>query len=180
MAAQGFGLLLGLATLLGAGSCSILMGTDPPADGTDNGTGGSTPDPEGYVAVVFLNHSKALVQNVIAVEYKGLAPQIWATPVTPESWDSLLVDCPFQRIRVLGTTPVDLETGLEGAQVVYDGDLLADGANVTCGSMVVVETTDSTNPTGSVTLDVRTVPTEVAGRFAKSAFRTGTPAHRSA
>lgn len=140
-------------------SCSAILAPsgDPPGNGDDgDDTGEPLAPPTGSAAILFINKSSRLVQNLIAVEHEGLTPQIWATPVTPTSWDSLVFDCPFQRVRIIGTTPVDLITGEQGAEITFDGSPFTSGNQVACGSLIVVETSD--NAEGGVDLNVRTLP----------------------
>jgi hypothetical protein len=83
-----------------------------------------------------------------------------------------VVDCPFQRIRVIGSTAIELLTGEEGDQVLYDGDPFTAGGRVACGSIVVVETTDEPDGTG-IELDVRTVPQVLSTAPGESARAPG-------
>ncbi|MBI4581911.1 MAG: hypothetical protein HY718_19595 [Planctomycetes bacterium] len=125
---------------------------------TGDGSGTPRPPPTGYVAVLFINHSAKLVQDIISVENEGLSPQVWVTPVTPESWDALLFDYPLNRIRVLAVTPVDIDTGQEGDQVQYAGGPFTDADHITCGSLIVVETSDGGAGGPAVIISVRTLP----------------------
>lgn len=143
-----------------AGSC-VPVGSGDPNDPSDT----SRPASTGYIAVVFINHSSQLVQDVISVERRNVQPEVWVTPVTPDSWDALLVDYPFQRITIIGVTPVDLQTGEAGDQIPYKDGTYADRDRVTCGSVIVVRTRDEAGGAGGIVVEVATIPDPDGGDF---------------
>ena len=142
------------ACLLGLWGCPPTS-TDP----TGNpGSGTNRPATTGYAAILFLNSSSQLVQDIVSVEGEGSKPQIWVTPVAPDSWDALLVDYPFTRIGIIGATPVDLQTGLAGQQVNVADGIYADRDRVTAGSVIVVRTRDAAEAGGGLVIEVSTLP----------------------
>lgn len=132
----------------------VPVDTGSPTPPTDT----SRPASTGYVAVVFINHSSQLVQDVISVEHRNLQPEVWVTPVTPKSWDALLIDYPVQRITVIGVTPVDLQTGQAGEQIPYADGAYVDRDRITCGSVIVVRTRDAGDDSGEMIVEVDTLP----------------------
>lgn len=151
----------------------------PAGDGTTPGTDTSRLDRTGYAAVVFINRSSQLVQDIISVEHQNVKPQVWVTPVTPDSWDALLIDFPFQRITVIGVTPVDLQTGLAGEQVLYKDGAYANRDRVTCGSIIVVRTSDDPAKPGAVLINVATIPDSGGSDFALAGSSATSPGAQS-
>lgn len=140
--------LLLFLTIAGLG-CPSLEGQEP----------GPTP-PSGYSGILFLNSGKSLVQTIIALTYPSEPPIVWVNAVAPRSWDPLLFDCGYTEVNLVSAIPVNLATGLEGETVEFGGDPLRTGEALICGSLIVVEVDDTTNPDGStgLQLSTRTIP----------------------
>ncbi len=158
------GMWRGLALALLAVSACRPSGEDPFAVFQHLVVGGTDAvlddAPTGYVAIVFLNHSEYLVQTVVALTYPEQPPLVWVTPVTPASWDSLVVECGLSQVAISGAIPVDLVTSTAGAEVPYSGPPLIVGEDIVCGSTIVLEITANPDTAAAVpiALAVHTIP----------------------
>ena len=148
-------LLIGAALPLTGATCVTTPVGDPLSAIID----ATQPPSSGYVGVVYLNHSKSLVEPILVLTYPKQPPLVWVNAVAPESWESILPEWGLTQLTLVGVVPVDLKTGTAGQRVDYSGKALTARQDIASGSIVVVEISDA--PAGSspsLIINVRTVP----------------------
>ncbi len=133
-----------------------IMGCTPGVNPIQAILGGTDSGPEGFVGIVYLNKSKSLIQPIVSLTYDRQPPIVWVSSVTPDSWDSILIESGVTQASLVGVIPVNLSTGEAGEQVDYNGAALVTGERIAAGSVIVVEVSDASE--GSVSIQVRTIP----------------------
>lgn len=157
----------GLLPLAGV-DCLTTSGVDPLSAFLDTTQVPSS----GYVAVVYLNHSKTLVTPILVLTYPKQPPLVWVNSVAPESWESILPEWGLTQLTLVGIVPVDLKTETTGQRIDYSGKALTARQDIASGSIVVVEIFDApVGATSPLSIQVRTVPDTLTAE--QRALRTG-------
>jgi hypothetical protein len=113
----------------------------------------------GFIAVLYLNRTRFLIQPFVRLDYPGSSPYVNIDNITPESWEALLVPCGLENLTPLGIVPLDVQNNIEGESIEITSGSFTIGERIACGSVVVVEISEGeSGQLNDLVIEVSAIP----------------------